>query len=358
MTKLTHRSASSLLILALILCPQAFGGNGGGKAAADIKAGIGPAGVIESLGSIRVDGRIAQSGTILFGNELLQAPGVESAQITLGEIGLITLPGGSIIKLASVMRAEGGAPTMFAYLLTGAMTVKLNDRANARICAGDSIFAFSPGSSARLLVSEGHGRILSSNGAVKEGADWNLFQAVHGAVAQIVTNQSGPQMTPGEYRIEPYNFTFGLGGYADIEARSARYLQFRVTDKDDRPAPDLLLLILLKNDGSSSDAGTINYGAVMMRVVTDHNGIATARFEAGVTIGAVAPIEVTILKNNQTLKGYIRIVKPKGFWTLKKAGTVMGAVAAGAVAAIASVQRDRENAPIPPVTADDPIIIP
>ena len=178
MTKLTHRIASSLLILALIFCPQALGGSGGGKAASDIKTGIGPAGVIESLGAVRVNGRIAQSGAILWGNELLQAPGVESAQITLGEIGLITLPGGSIIKLASVMRAEGGAPTLFAYLLTGAMTIKLNDRANARICAADSIFAFSPGSSARLLVSEGHGRIVSSNGAVKEGADWNLFQAV------------------------------------------------------------------------------------------------------------------------------------------------------------------------------------
>src|SRR5262245_30569098 len=181
MTKLTHRSASSLLILALTLCPQAFGGNGGGKAAADIKTGIGPAGVIESLGSIRVNGRIAQSGTTLFGNELLQAPGVENAQITLGEIGLITLRGESTIKLASVMRAEGGAPTLFASLLTGAMTVKLNDRANARICAVDSIFAFSPGSSARLIVSEGHGRILSSDGEVKESADWNLFQAVYGA---------------------------------------------------------------------------------------------------------------------------------------------------------------------------------
>ena len=358
MTKLIHRIASSLLILALIFCPQALGGSGGGKAASDIKTGIGPAGVIESLGAVRVDGRIAHSGTILWGNELLQAPGVESAQITLGEIGLITLPGGSIIKLASITRAEGGAPTLFAYLLTGAMTIKLNDRGNARICAADSIFAFSPGSSARLLVSEGHGRILSSNGAVKEGADWNLFQAVHAAAPQIITNQSGPQMTPGEYRIEPYNFTFGLGGYADIEARSARYLQFRVTDKDDRPAPDLLLLILLKNNGDSSDAGTINYGAVMMRVMTDHNGVATARFEAGVTIGAVAPIEVIILKNNQALKGYIRVVKPKGFWTLKKAGTVMGAVAAGAVAAIVSVPRDRETAPRPPVSADDPIIIP
>ena len=92
--------------------------------------------------------------------------------------------------------------------------------------------------------------------------------------------------------------------------------------------------------------------------MTDHNGVATARFEAGVTIGAVAPIEVIILKNNQALKGYIRVVKPKGFWTLKKAGTVMGAVAAGAAAGIVIAQRERETAPRPPVSADDPIIIP
>jgi len=358
MTGLVHRSASSLLILTLIFCQQTMGGSCGGKTASEVKAGIAPVGSIESLGAIRIDGRVAQSGTILWGNELLQAPAVESAQIKLDEIGQISLQGGSIIKLASVLRAEGGASTLFAYLLTGAMTVRLNDRANARICVGDSIFAFSPGSSARLLVSEGHGRILSFNGSVKEGADWQLFRAVQGAAAQILTNQSGPQMTPGEYRIEPYNFTFGLGGYADIEARSARYLQFRVTDKDDKPAPDLLLLILLKRDGGSFGAGTINYGATMARVTTDHNGVATARFEAGVTIGAIAPIEVIIVKNNQALKGNIRIVKPKGFWTLKKAGSVIGAVAAGTAAAIVSASRGRETPQRPPVIPDEPVVIP
>jgi hypothetical protein len=342
----------------LIFCQQALGGSGGGKAASEVKASMAPAGVIESLGAIKIDGRVAQSGTILWGNELLQAPAVEGAQITLDEIGLISLRGGATIKLVSALRAERGAPTLFAYLMAGAMTVKLNDGAIARICAGDSIFVFSPGSSARMLVSEGHGRILSFNGSVKEDSDWRLFRAVHGALIQTITNQSGPQMTPGEYRIEPYNFTFGLGGYADVEARSARYLQFRVTDKDDRPAPDLLLLILLKSNGDPSDVGTINYGATMMRVMTDHNGVATARFEAGLTIGAIAPIEVIIAKNNQALKGNIRIVKPKGFWTLKKAGPVMGAVAAGAVAAIASAQRGRETQSRPPVTADEPVVIP
>lgn len=370
MSRLIHRSASSLLILTLIFCPQAFAGSGGEKAASDMKAGIAPAGSIESLGAIRVDGRIAQSGTILWGNELLQAPAIESAQITLDKTGLISLQGGSIIKLASVLREEGGASTLFAYLVTGAMTVKLNDQASARICAGDSIFVLSPGSSARLLVSEGHGRILSSDGAVKEGSDWRLFRAAHVAVNQTITNQSGPQATPGEYRIEPYNFTFGLGGYADIEARSTRYLQFRVTDKDDKPVPDMLLLILFNNgagssgnSGGSSGAGSINYGAAMMRVTTDHNGVATARFDAGVTIGATAPIEVSIIdpKSNQplqTLKGNIRIVKPKAFWTLKNVGPVMATAAVVTVAAIVGAARDPQIPPRPPISVGEVTVIP
>src|SRR5262249_52471504 len=249
--------------------------------------------------------------------------------------------------LVSVLKEEEGASTLFAYLVTGSMTVKLNGRANARICAGDSIFALAPGSSARLHISEGHGRILSSDGAVKETSEWHLFRGVPVAMSGVMgqgPKQSVPQTTPGEYKIEPYNFTFSLGGYADIEARSARYLQFRVTDKDDRPAPDLLLLILLKKkggSGDSSDVGTINFGAVAMSVRTDHNGVATARFDAGVTIGAIAPFEVSIMdpKTNQplqTLTGNIRIVKPKGFWTMKNAGPVMAAVAAVAVAAVAA----------------------
>src|SRR5262249_32227045 len=180
--------------------------------------------------------------------------------------------------------------------------------------------------------------------------------------------QSVPQTTPGEYKIEPYNFTFSLGGYADIEARSARYLQFRVTDKDDRPAPDLLLLILLKKkggSGDSSDVGTINFGAVAMSVRTDHNGVATARFDAGVTIGAIAPFEVSIIdpKTNQplqTLTGNIRIVKPQGFWTMKNAGPVVALVAAVAVAAVAvtASQPGREIPPRPPVSVSGTVVIP
>jgi len=364
MVRLIHHGASSLLILALIFCPPAIGGSDGEKTASETRAGIAPAGAIESLGTVRVDGRIARSGAILWGNELLQAPEVESAQIRLKEIGLISLQGGSIIKLASVLRDDEGASTLFAYLVTGAITIKLNDRANARICAGDSIFAFSPGSSARALVREGRGRILSSNGEVKETNDWYLFRSAYVSVNRVIgqdAKQGASQMTPGEYKIEPYNFTFGLGGYADIEARSARYLQFRVTDKDDKPAPDLLLLILLKKkggSGDSSDVGTINYGATMMRVTTDHNGVATARFDAGVTIGAIAPFEVIIMKNNQTFTGNIRIVKPKGFWTMKNAGPVMATVAAAAVAAVAARPSGREIPPRPPVSVSETVVIP
>jgi hypothetical protein len=220
-----HKSMNSLLILVLVFCPPVFGGNGGDGADSETKAIPSPLGEIESLGAVKIDGRVARSGTVLWGNELLQAPATESAQVKLGGIGLISLSGGSTIRLASVIKDGGEASTLLAYLVAGAMTIRLNDRAGARICAGDSIFAFSPGSSARLLLSEGHGRVLSSSGEVKEDSDWRLFQATPVAL------QAGAQMTPGEYKIEPYNFTFGLGGYADIEARSVRYLQFRVTDK-------------------------------------------------------------------------------------------------------------------------------
>src|SRR5262249_5853911 len=156
----------------------------------------------------------------LWGNELLQAPAIESARATLDGIGVISLSGGSMMKLASVLKDGEGASMVFAHLVKGSMTIRLNDRAGARICAGNSVFALSPGSSARLLVSEGRGRLLSSSGATQETSDWSLFQAAS------VTLQAGAQVTPGEYKIEPYNFTFGLGGYADIEARSVRYLQF------------------------------------------------------------------------------------------------------------------------------------
>lgn len=362
MTGQLHRAASSILILTLVICPLVRGDE---KPPLKKRPDITPAGTIDSPGMIRIDGHIARSGTKLWGSELLQAPEVESAQVMLNEVGQLSLRGGSTIKLASVLREdEGAAParTLFAFLMAGEMIIQLNDRANARICAGKTIFAFSPGASARVLVREGRGRLLASNGAVSLSADWHLFQAapdvINPAVGQSL-NQGGAQMTPGEYKIEPYNFAFSLGGYADIEARSTRYLQFRVTDKDDKPAPDLLLLILLKNKGDSTDdVGSINYGAAMMRVKTDQNGVATARFDASIVIGAIAPLEVIIAKNNQTLKANIRIVKPKGFWTLKNAGPVMGVVATAAIVAVAAHPFNREIPPRPPLSFSESVVIP
>jgi hypothetical protein len=328
--RLSGCAVFAIILMSLLHRPGAVRGAGAITEDSIHKAGIAPVGAIESFGAIRINGGLAHSGAVLWGNELLEAPAIESAQVTLNETAMITLSGGSALKLVAVPKEGDGAPILFAHLVMGSMTIRLNSRVGARICARDSIFAVSPGSSVRLLVSEGHGRLLSSKGEVREDSDWGLFRAAP------VAFQAGAQLTPGEYKIAPYNFTFGLGGYADIEARSVRYLQFRVTDKDDKPAPDMLLLILLKKIDGSHGAGSINYGATMMSVTTDQDGVATARFDAGVTIGAHAAIEVTIVKNNQTLKGNIRIIKAQGFWTLKNAAPLMTTAAASvAVAAIA-----------------------
>lgn len=367
MARKLHRTASSILIFTLITCPQARGGD---KIAPEKIAYTSPAGAIESLGAIGINGRRAQSGTKLWGGELLQAPAIENARVTLNEIGQLVLWGGSTVKLVSATSEDekpSSTRTLFAIVMAGEMTVRLNDRASARICAGDTIFALSPGSSARVLVREGRGRLLSSKGAVKEIGDWRPFQIALEIIDPAVgrsADQGGPQTTPGEYKIEPYNFAFSLGGYADIEARSTRYLQFRVTDKDDKPAPDLLLLILLKGkDGSSNnnhalDAGSINYGAATMRVKTDQNGVATARFDASALIGAIVPLEATIVKNNQTLRMNIRIVKPKGFWTAHNAAPLAAIVAVATTVAVSALTSPADRRQRPQVALIDSVVIP
>src|SRR5262249_15688424 len=95
--RITHRGVIPLLVLALIFCPPGFGGVA--KTDSGSKPGASPVGSIESLGTVRIDGRVARNVTVLWGNELLQAPAVESAQLTLNEAGVITLSGGSALKL-------------------------------------------------------------------------------------------------------------------------------------------------------------------------------------------------------------------------------------------------------------------
>ncbi|HKQ78747.1 MAG TPA: hypothetical protein VJ810_33930 [Blastocatellia bacterium] len=373
MSTLKRRCVSSCLILALIFSPAAnaaVGANdwgGADKKTGELVGTINPSstggprpiGSIESLGTIRIDGHIAQTGAALSGGELLQAPPIESAMVSLSGVGQIKLGGGAMIKLASVLSAASGGQEspprheLFASLLAGEISVRLQAGACARIGATRSVFVLPAGSSARIGVREGRGVIISSSGPVAESYDWREFRP-----ELIVMNQEGAQTTPGEYKIEPYNFKFDLGGYADIEARSLRYLQFRVTDKDDKDAPDLALLILLKNRGPSNDVGAINYGDNKMEVVTDPHGVVSVRFDASATVGSVAEIEITIKKNNQVFKGKIRIVKPKGFWTMKNAGPVMGVVAAVPVIAVALGAFPPKIPPRPPLSGIPPVVVP
>src|SRR5262249_30236368 len=110
-SRITRRGVIFLLVLALIFCTPVFGGDGGVKEASESKAALSPVGGIESLGAIRIDRRPAQSGAVLWGNELLEAPAVESAQLTLNYAGVITLSGGSALRLVSVPKEGDGAPT-------------------------------------------------------------------------------------------------------------------------------------------------------------------------------------------------------------------------------------------------------
>src|SRR5262245_41315720 len=85
-SRITHRGVISLLVSALIFCPPAFGG--ATRIDSESKPSASPVGAIESLGAVKIDGRVARNGTALWGNESLQAPAIESARASLDGIGV------------------------------------------------------------------------------------------------------------------------------------------------------------------------------------------------------------------------------------------------------------------------------
>jgi hypothetical protein len=221
--------------------------------------GVGPIGKLDSLNAVTINGRMVSGQQLLWGGEMLQAPPDSSVRVMLDSIGQVTLHCGAIARIGVTRKRFDdniAGSVLIASLVKGDVAVKLRENAEAYVEASGSVITASRGASFLAGVGESGPVLNSTTGTV------------------TVHEQAVRQ---GNYMIRP------VGGRTsiDVRLRKSRQVQFIVTDENDKPVPDVPVLISIAGGGA-----TLGSGAASITVTTSAAGIASTSVSAGTAVGA------------------------------------------------------------------------
>lgn len=294
----------------------------------------GPIGAIKlnslSAAAVAIDGRLAYGEAAIWGGELIKAIGDHPVRVALDSIGQVTLSRGAVARVTNA-RASSEDSTydvLVASIVAGSADVKLNAGAGAYVEAGASAFTASRGASFSVSLEDGRASLNITAGSVR------------------VQDQAVPQDINIRI-VDDLGRPVSSGSQFSVRARSTRQVQVQVTDKNDKPLPDLPVLFSL----GDPCLGSLGLGAAAgMTLVqkTDKRGIAAVPLIVGAARCAasiIAKVEgtnasVTIQTNVQA--------QAKFFNTQNTLLVVAGAAVAGVVTGLV-VSNSGGNEPIAPV---------
>jgi uncharacterized protein YaiE (UPF0345 family) len=223
---------------------------------------FGPIGKVQTLAPVSINGRIDGAGPFIWGGEMLQAFET-TVQLEFKQLGRVTLSGGAVASFASARTTfedSASGNVLIVSLIRGAVTLKLGAEAGGYAEAGGSTFTASRGATFKLEVNEGTPVLTTIVGKVR------TEQLPQSDLKIQVVDELGRPVTSG--------------AMLSVRARSTRQLQVRVTDRNDRPVPDVPVIFLAGGSGG----GTLGSGAAAgnrVTVTTNAQGIATTSFTAG-----------------------------------------------------------------------------
>jgi hypothetical protein len=304
-----------LLLMGLTLKPAFAGGGADRDDTIKLYAyeSLGPIGKIESFGSYIVNGRQMTGEYFIFGGEILQAPHDKSVRLSLNSIGRVTLHCGAMAKFGVTWKEMGDNLTggvLIASLIRGNVTIKLSQTAEAYVEASGSALSASRGA-------------VFQAGTGDEGP---VFNTAEGSVG--VARQTTPQ---GKYMIRPADGRTSI----DVRLRKTRQVQFIVTDENDRPVPDVPVIITI-----SGGAGTLGSGATTVTVTTNALGIASTPVSGAASAGT-GSITASIPGGASTTVGVTAV--SAGILSATTIGIIAAAAVAGTTTAIVTTQQDKKE---------------
>ncbi len=251
-------------------------------------------------------------------------------RVALDSIGQVTLSEGATVRFATARASsdDAGYDVLVASIVEGSINVALHAGAGAYIEAGTSAFTASRGANFSVTVEEGRASLRT--------------------VAGIVRIQDQPVPQDVNIRVvDDLGRPVSSGAQFSVRARSTRQVQVQVTDKNDKPLPDLPVLFSLANPC----LGALGLGALAGPTFvqkTDNRGIAAAPLLAGAAKCA-ASIVVKVQGTNASVTIPTNVVSSAGFFTTQNTLLVVaGAATAGVVTGVV-LTNSGSSEPITPV---------
>jgi hypothetical protein len=334
---------TGLILMALIasLTPapvRASGSDGEKPILLYASAQFGPIGFIKlnllTDRDVSVDGRISQGEARIWGGELIRVTDDRKVRVVFDSLGEVTLARGATVRFASArgIYNDGRRDVLVASLVQGSLDVKLNRDAGAYIEAAGSTFTAEPGASFGVNVRDAHASLVRVAGAVS------------------VQDQPVPQDVKIRF-VDELGRPVSAGSQLSVRARSTRQVQVQVTDKNDKPLPDLPVLLSLGDPCLGSLGLGVAAGA-SFRQKTDKRGIAAVPFVAGAAKCA-ASILAKVEGTNASVSIQTSVVQNRGFWNTQNTLIVVGAVVVAGIVVGFVVANSGSSQPIravPPPT--------
>lgn len=296
---------------------------------------FGPIGAIRSNAlsepSAAINGRVARADEQIWGGEIIQSIANRTVRVTLDSIGRLALSPGAAVRVAASRSSAGDltSDVLVATLISGALRVELNSGAEAYVEAGFSRLTASRGVSFSVKVENGRALLSEASGEVRI-QDQQVPQDVN---IRLVDDLGRPVSSGSQF---------------SVRARSTRQVQVQVTDKNDKPLPDLPVLFSLGNPC----LGSLGLGAIAglsLTQKTDKRGIAAVPLVAGAAKCA-ASIVAKVEGTNASLTINANVATSVGFWTTQNTVLVAaGAATAGVVTGVVVANSGSSNKPITPV---------
>ena len=277
-------------------------------------AHFGPIGLVTSNSltgaTFAINDRIAQADSPIWGGELVTALSDREVQVSLDGIGQVTLSKRAAVRFATSRAAleDISREVLVATLVQGAIAVRLDAKSGAYVEAPGSTLVAAPGARFNVDVHEGRATLKKLAGLVRS-QDQPVPQDIN---IRIVDELGRPVSS---------------GSQLSVRARSTRQIQVQVTDKNDKPLPDLPVLFSL----GDPCLGSLGLGVAAggdFRQKTDKRGIAAVPLVAGAARCAgsiIAKVEGT----NASVTIHTTVKPQARFWNTQNTVIVSALVAAG-----------------------------
>ena len=260
---------------------------------------------------VAIDGRVPQGEASIWGGEVIRVGADRAVRVAFDSIGQVILARGATVRFATARASsdDAGYEVLIATIVSGNADVRLNPAAGAYVEAGTSAFTASRGASFSVNVEEGRASLSKIAGVVE------------------VQDQTPPQDVNIRL-VDDLGRPVSSGSQFSVRARSTRQVQVQVTDKNDKPLPDLPVLFSLGNPC----LGSLGLGAVAgltMVQKTDKRGIAAVPLVAGAAKCA-ASIIAKVQGTNASVTIQTNVQSAGRFWNTQNTTLIaVGAAAAG-----------------------------